>query len=105
MHARATGAAPIPADPASEAQAALQALGYKPAEAARLVQKCAQDGDDAEAIIAIFTVSFVDLVQFVHGFSISQLLHELASVLLVASRRVFTEVAIKHVVDVVFGHK
>ncbi|MDI3263352.1 MAG: Holliday junction branch migration protein RuvA [Fulvimonas sp.] len=40
-----------PADPAGEAGAALQQLGYKPAEAARLIQQVAADGDDAEAII------------------------------------------------------
>jgi Holliday junction DNA helicase RuvA len=40
-----------PLDPAGEATVALQQLGYKPAEAARLVQKAAAEGDDAEAII------------------------------------------------------
>jgi len=48
---RLPGAAPMPTDPAGEAQSALQALGYKPVEAARLVQKCAAEGDDAETII------------------------------------------------------
>jgi Holliday junction DNA helicase RuvA len=41
----------MPADPAAEATVALQQLGYKPVEAARLVQKVAADGDTAEAII------------------------------------------------------
>ncbi|HEV2539484.1 MAG TPA: Holliday junction branch migration protein RuvA [Frateuria sp.] len=40
-----------PLDPAGEATVALQQLGYKPAEVARLVQKVAAEGDDAEAII------------------------------------------------------
>lgn len=40
-----------PADPAAEATVALQQLGYKPAEVARLVQKVAASGDDAETII------------------------------------------------------
>ncbi|WP_243041915.1 Holliday junction branch migration protein RuvA [Dyella sedimenti] len=38
-------------DPAGEATVALQQLGYKPAEVARLVQKVAAEGDTAEAII------------------------------------------------------
>ncbi|MHA6205333.1 Holliday junction branch migration protein RuvA [Dyella soli] len=38
-------------DPAGEATVALQQLGYKPAEVARLVQKVASDGDTAESII------------------------------------------------------
>lgn len=46
----ATGAA-VPADPAHEAGAALQALGYRPAEVARLVRDAAAPGDDAEAIL------------------------------------------------------
>ncbi|MEW9624454.1 Holliday junction branch migration protein RuvA [Rhodanobacter geophilus] len=44
-------AAGAPLDAAGEATVALQQLGYKPAEVARLVQKAAADGDDAEAII------------------------------------------------------
>jgi Holliday junction DNA helicase RuvA len=40
-----------PLDPAGEATVALQQLGYKPAEVARLVQKVAAESDDAEAII------------------------------------------------------
>jgi Holliday junction DNA helicase RuvA len=44
-----THAAPM--DAAGEATVALQQLGYKPAEAIRLVQKAAVDGDTAEAII------------------------------------------------------
>ena len=42
---------PVPADPAAEALVALQALGYKPAEASRLVEQSAESGDDAEGII------------------------------------------------------
>lgn len=45
------GATAMPMDPASEAIVALQALGYKPQEAARLVKQVAADQDDAEAII------------------------------------------------------
>lgn len=41
----------IARDPRSEAEAALQQLGYKPAEAARLAAASAAEGDDAEAII------------------------------------------------------
>lgn len=44
-------AAGPPTDPAGEARVALEALGYKPVEAERLVAKSAADGDDAEAII------------------------------------------------------
>lgn len=43
--------APVPADPQSEAVIALQQLGYKPAEAARLVKGAFEEGDGAEAII------------------------------------------------------
>ena len=46
--ASATG---LPGDPLSEAITALQALGYKPAEADRMARKVAADGDVAEAII------------------------------------------------------
>jgi Holliday junction DNA helicase RuvA len=42
---------PRPRDPRGEAEAALQQLGYKPAEAARLAAKVAGGGDDAETII------------------------------------------------------
>ena len=42
---------PVPADPQSEAVIALQQLGFKPAEAARLVKGAFEDGDGAEAII------------------------------------------------------
>lgn len=42
---------PVPADPFSEALVALQQLGYKPAEAARMAEKARAEGDDAEAII------------------------------------------------------
>ncbi len=41
----------IGTDPASEALAALQQLGYKPTEAARMVRDASADGDDAAAII------------------------------------------------------
>jgi Holliday junction DNA helicase RuvA len=40
-----------PKDPVAEAGTALQQLGYKPAEVARLVKDAAAPGDDAEAII------------------------------------------------------
>lgn len=45
------GSTPIPRDARGEAEAALQQLGYKPAEAARLAGTVAADGDDAETII------------------------------------------------------
>ena len=47
------GSAPpgAPLDASGEAAVALQQLGYKPAETARLVQKVAADGDSAETII------------------------------------------------------
>ena len=45
------GAAPVQRDPRGEAEAALQQLGYKPAEAARLAAASCAEGDDAEAII------------------------------------------------------
>lgn len=45
----AKGAAP--ADPLGEAIAALQQLGYKPAEALKMAEKAQAEGDDAEAII------------------------------------------------------
>jgi Holliday junction DNA helicase RuvA len=41
----------VPADPQSEAVVALQALGYKPAEAARMARDAAEAGDDAATII------------------------------------------------------
>ncbi|MDP1696199.1 MAG: Holliday junction branch migration protein RuvA [Xanthomonadaceae bacterium] len=41
----------VPADPVSEANVALQQLGYKNAEAARMVEQVRAEGDDAEAII------------------------------------------------------
>lgn len=41
----------VPADPISEATVALQQLGYKSAEAARMVEQVRADGDDVEAII------------------------------------------------------
>lgn len=42
---------PAPADPQSEAVIALQQLGFKPVEAARLVKGAFEQGDGAEAII------------------------------------------------------
>ena len=45
------GTAPAARDPRSEAEAALQQLGYKQAEAARLAAASAAEGDDAETII------------------------------------------------------
>jgi Holliday junction DNA helicase RuvA len=42
---------PIPADPQSESVIALQQLGYKPAEAAKMVKDAFETGDSAEAII------------------------------------------------------
>jgi holliday junction DNA helicase RuvA len=44
-------AAGIPADPQSEAVVALQALGYKPAEAARMARDATESGDEAATII------------------------------------------------------
>ncbi len=41
----------VPRDAQSEAVVALQQLGYKPAEAARLAKEATADGDSAEAII------------------------------------------------------
>ncbi len=41
----------LPKDPQAEATSALQQLGYKPVEAARLVKDVAANGDDAESII------------------------------------------------------
>ncbi|ROU07540.1 Holliday junction branch migration protein RuvA [Lysobacter enzymogenes] len=41
----------LPADPQSEAVIALQQLGYKPAEAARMAREATAAGDDAAAII------------------------------------------------------
>jgi holliday junction DNA helicase RuvA len=45
------GTSRAPCDARGEAEAALQQLGYKPAEAQRLVAAAADEGDDAEAII------------------------------------------------------
>lgn len=45
------GGVAVPQDPGSEAVSALQALGYKPADAVRMVRQAAAEGDDAEAII------------------------------------------------------
>jgi Holliday junction DNA helicase RuvA len=41
----------LPGDPLSEATTALQALGYKPAEAERMARAARADGDAAETII------------------------------------------------------
>jgi len=41
----------VPADPLSEAHSALEALGYKPADAARLIGKVQAEGDSAETLI------------------------------------------------------
>ena len=41
----------VPADPLGEATVALQALGYKPADAARMARQAVEEGDGAEAII------------------------------------------------------
>lgn len=45
------GTAQLPNAPLSEAITALQALGYKPADADRMAKKAAADGDDAASII------------------------------------------------------
>ena len=47
----AFSAGAVPKDPVAEASVALQQLGYKPAEVARLVKDAAAAGDDAEQII------------------------------------------------------
>ncbi|HET8553755.1 MAG TPA: Holliday junction branch migration protein RuvA [Rhodanobacteraceae bacterium] len=49
--AAAAVSAGAPRDARGEAEVALQQLGYKPVEAARLVAKAAEDGDNAESII------------------------------------------------------
>ncbi len=45
------GISALPADPQSEATIALQQLGYKPAEAARMARDATAPGDDAAMII------------------------------------------------------
>ena len=45
------GGAPLAGDPMSEAISALQALGYKPADADRMARKASAEGDAAETII------------------------------------------------------
>ena len=45
------GSGSVPMDPQSEATVALQQLGYKPAEASRMVRDAAAAGDDAATII------------------------------------------------------
>lgn len=47
----ATAGSTAPADALGEATVALQQLGYKPPEAARMARQAAAEGDDAEAII------------------------------------------------------
>lgn len=47
----ATSAAPMPADASREAVGALIALGYKPAEASRMVSAVEAEGMDSEALI------------------------------------------------------
>ncbi|MGH8147117.1 MAG: Holliday junction branch migration protein RuvA [Rhodanobacteraceae bacterium] len=51
LAAAAPDSAPLPRDPRGEAEAALQQLGYKSSEAARLAAAAAAEGDDAETII------------------------------------------------------
>ncbi|WP_374247644.1 Holliday junction branch migration protein RuvA [Thermomonas sp.] len=45
------GSSQMPGDPLSEAITALQALGYKPADAEKMARKAAAAGDEAPAII------------------------------------------------------
>ena len=45
------GVGGVPKDPVAEASVALQQLGYKPVEVARLVKDAAETGDNAEMII------------------------------------------------------
>jgi Holliday junction DNA helicase RuvA len=47
----AIGSVGAPGDPLSEATTALQALGYKPAEAERMARAARAEGDAAETII------------------------------------------------------
>ena len=47
----ALGGSGLPGDPQSEATIALQQLGYKPAEAARMARDATESGDDAATII------------------------------------------------------
>ena len=47
----AASASALPGDPVSEAITALQALGYKPADAERMAKKAATSGDDVPTII------------------------------------------------------
>ena len=44
-------AGPLPADPVSEATVALQQLGYKPAEAARMARDAHAEGDEVATVI------------------------------------------------------
>ncbi len=47
----ASAASAMQADPVSEATVALQQLGYKPAEAAKMARDAAADGDDVALVI------------------------------------------------------
>ena len=47
----ASAASAMPADPVSEATVALQQLGYKPAEAAKMARDAAAEGDDVALVI------------------------------------------------------
>jgi len=46
-----TGSGPAPADPLSDATVALQQLGYKPAEAARMARDAFNEGDEVATVI------------------------------------------------------
>ena len=46
-----TGSGPAPADPLSDATVALQQLGYKPAEAARMAREAFNEGDEVAMVI------------------------------------------------------
>lgn len=58
--------------------------------------------DWPKAIVTVFTIGFVDLMEFVRRFSISELAHEFAGVLL-SLTHIVSESSINHVVDVIFG--
>ena len=51
LGANPLGSPSLPNDPQSEATIALQQLGYKPAEAARMAREATESGDDAATII------------------------------------------------------
>ncbi len=46
-----TGSGPAPADPLSDATVALQQLGYKPTEAARMAREAFNEGDEVAMVI------------------------------------------------------